>query len=128
MSPGPEKGDQRKVALGPPRGRIDDQEERLTPCERRARQIHERVNVHPAEALLERVEREPGQLGLDEIRAIGHDGLEPLVSCGRLPLRHQMKHVLALRRKPRLAAWLARERHLQLGKHRQPRDGILRMV
>ena len=42
-----------------------------------------------------------------------------------LPLRHQMKHVLALPRHARLLARGARERHLQLRKHWQIGDGVL---
>ena len=38
------------------------------------------------------------QLGLDEVGSVGHDLLQALVAHRALPLRHQMQHVLALRR------------------------------
>ena len=105
----------------PARGRAD-----LRPRERLrdGRAEHGR-DVVAAEALLERVEREPRQLGLDEVRAVRHDGLEPLVPHRRLPRRHQVEHVAALGGHAGVLAGVAREADLELRKDGQPRDGVL---
>ena len=121
-----EEGYERKVALRAARRRVDDHEERLAPRERIGRLgRHERVDVGGTEALLQRVEGEPSQLRLDEVRAIRHHGLESLVARAALPLRHEVQHVLALAGEARLAARAADQRHLQLREHGQPRDGVL---
>jgi hypothetical protein len=70
---------------------------------------HHGVNVCGAEALLQRVKSEPGELGLDEIRPVGHDRFQALVSRAALPPRNEVQQVLAVRRFARLFAVLARE-------------------
>ena len=83
------------------------------------------VDVLRAEALVEGVEREARELGLDEVGAVGHDGLEALVAGGGLPLRHEMQHVLALGGEARLLAGGAGEGDLQLREDGEAGDGVL---
>ena len=53
----------------------------------------ELVDVDLAEDLLERVEREARELGLDEVRAVLHHDLELAVALRALPLRDEVEHV-----------------------------------
>ena len=83
------------------------------------------VDVLRAEALVEGVEREARELGLDEVGAVGHDGLEALVAGGGLPLQYEMQHVLALGGEARLLAGGAGEGDLQLREDGEAGDGVL---
>jgi hypothetical protein len=112
LPPLAEEGDDGEVAVWPAGGRINNEVERSAPRERRRGGVHERINVHRAKALLQRIKRQSGQLRLDQVGSVRHHGLEALVPRRRLPLWNQVQHVLALRRQPRLPARDAGERYL----------------
>ena len=63
-------GDDRVVAGGPARGRVDDDEDVLVLGELERVGAERGVDVDLAEDLLQRVEREARELGLDEVRAV----------------------------------------------------------
>ena len=83
-------------------GRVDDDEHLLVLDERERVRGEELVDVCLAEDLLERVEREARELGLDEVRAVLHHDLELAVALGALPLRDEVEHV-DLREKIRIS-------------------------
>jgi hypothetical protein len=68
-------------------GRVDDDEHLLVFHKREGLCAEEVVDVCLAEDLLQRVEREARELGLDEVRAVLHHDLELAVALGALPLR-----------------------------------------
>ena len=73
------------VALRSPRGGVDEDVDGLV-HEHGGRLLGEHhFQVRRFKNLLTRVECEAGQLGLDEVRAVLHDGLELDVPVGRLP-------------------------------------------
>jgi hypothetical protein len=63
-------GDDGVVAGRPARGRVDDDPDRLVLDERERLRVEHELDVALAEDLLQRVEREAGELGLDEVRAV----------------------------------------------------------
>jgi hypothetical protein len=63
-------GDHRVVAAGPASGRVDDEPDGLVLHEREERRLEHVRDVALAEDLLERVEREAGELGLDEVGTV----------------------------------------------------------
>jgi hypothetical protein len=74
-------------------GRVDDDEDVLVLGELERGRAEHGVDVDLAEDLLERVEREARELGLDEVRAVLHHDLELAVALGALPLRDEVEHV-----------------------------------
>ena len=72
---------------------VDDDEYLLVLDEREGLRAEHGVDVDLAEDLLERVEREARELGLDEVRAVLHHDLELAVALGALPLRDEVEHV-----------------------------------
>ena len=120
------EGNQSKVASRSACCWIDDQKQRLRPYERHGRLIGQHsLYIRSAKALLQRIERQSRKFGLNEIRPIGHDCLEPLVSQRGLPRRHQMKHVPTCGCGACLSTRVACERHLELRKDWQSCDGVL---
>ena len=81
-------------------GRVDDDEHLLVFDKREGLGAEEVVDVRLAEDLLERVEGEARELGLDEVRAVLHHDLELAVALGALPLGDEVEHV-DLRKKQR---------------------------
>jgi hypothetical protein len=63
-------GDDGVVAGGPARGGVDDDPDGLVLHERERLGVEHALDVGLAEDLLERVEGEAGELGLDEVRAV----------------------------------------------------------
>ena len=63
-------GDDRVVGARPARGRVDDDPDGLVLHERERLRVEHELDVALAEDLLERVEREAGELGLDEVRTV----------------------------------------------------------
>jgi hypothetical protein len=82
-------------------GRVDDDEDLLVFDEGEGLRGEEVVDVGLAEDLLEAVEREARELGLDEVRAVLHHDLELAVALGALPLGDEVEHV-DLREKNRI--------------------------
>jgi hypothetical protein len=74
-------------------GRVDDDEHLLVFDKRERLGAEEVVDVCFAEDLLEAVEGEARELGLDEVRAVLHHDLELAVALGALPLRDEVEHV-----------------------------------
>ena len=74
-------------------GRVDDDEDLLVFDEGEGLRGEEVVDVGLAEDLLEAVEREARELGLDEVRAVLHHDLELAVALGALPLGDEVEHV-----------------------------------
>ena len=74
-------------------GRVDDEEDVLVLGELERGRAEHGVDVDLAEDLLEAVEREARELGLDEVRAVLHHDLELAVALGALPLRDEVEHV-----------------------------------
>jgi predicted transcriptional regulator len=74
-------------------GGVDDDEYFLVLDEREGLRAEHGVDVDLAEDLLQRVEREARELGLDEVRAVLHHDLELAVALGALPLRDEVEHV-----------------------------------
>jgi hypothetical protein len=72
---------------------VDDDEDLLVLHEGERLRAEHGVDVDLAEDLLERVEREARELGLDEVRAVLHHDLELAVALGALPLRDEVEHV-----------------------------------
>jgi hypothetical protein len=72
---------------------VDDDEDVLVLGELERGRAEEKVDVDLAEDLLERVEGEARELGLDEVRAVLHHDLELAVALGALPLRDEVEHV-----------------------------------
>ena len=84
------------VAVRPTRGGVDEEVDVVVDG-RYGRRLREHdVEVLPAEDLLQRVEGEAGQLALDEVGAVLHDGLELEVAVGALPAGDEVQHVDAL--------------------------------
>lgn len=78
-------GDDGVVAVGPPRGWVNEDVDVLVDdCGRRGLVKHD-LDVLGLEDLLKRVERKPGKLRLDEVRPVLHDGLELDVAVRALP-------------------------------------------
>ena len=77
-----------------------------------------------AEDGLEGVEREARELGLDEVRAVLHDGFEALVALGALPPWDQVEQVDAFRRLSCVLAGVARELYGEAGEHGQAGGGV----
>ena len=63
-------GDDRVVGARPARGRVDDDPDGLVLHERERLRVEHELDVALAEDLLEGVERESGELGLDEVRSV----------------------------------------------------------
>ena len=82
-------------------GRVDDDEHLLVLDELERLRGEEVVDVGLAEDLLEAVEGEARELGLDEVRAVLHHDLELAVALGALPLGDEVEHV-DLREKNRI--------------------------
>ena len=74
-------------------GRVDDEEDVLVLGELERGGAEHGVDVDLAEDLLQTVEREARELGLDEVRAVLHHDLELAVALGALPLRDEVEHV-----------------------------------
>ena len=81
------------VGAGPAGRGVDDDEDLLVLFERERLRGEHGVDVGLAEDLLERVEGEARELGLDEVRAVLHHDLELAVALGALPLRDEVEHV-----------------------------------
>ena len=81
------------VGAGTAGGRVDDDEDLLVFDEREGLCAEEVVDVRLAEDLLEAVEGEARELGLDEVRAVLHHDLELAVALGALPLGDEVEHV-----------------------------------
>jgi hypothetical protein len=81
------------VGAGPAGRGVDDDEDLLVLVEGQRLRGEHGVDVGLAEDLLERVEGEAGELGLDEVRAVLHHDLELAVALGALPLRDEVEHV-----------------------------------
>ena len=78
-------GDDGVVAVGPPRGWVNEDVDVLVDdCGRRGLVKHD-LDVLGLEDLLKRVERKPGKLRLNEVRPVLHDGLELDVAVRALP-------------------------------------------
>jgi len=74
-------------------GRVDDDKNLLVLDEAERHRGEHVVDVGLAEDLLEAVEGEAGELGLDEVRAVLHHDLELAVALGALPLWDEVEHV-----------------------------------
>jgi hypothetical protein len=74
-------------------GRVDDDEDLLVLDELERLRGEEVVDVCFSEDLLEAVEREARELGLDEVWAVLHHDLELAVALGALPLGDEVEHV-----------------------------------
>lgn len=96
------EADDRVVGARAAGGRVDDDEDLLVFDEREGLRAEEVVDVRLAEDLLERVEGEARELGLDEVRAVLHHDLELAVALGALPLGDEVEHV-HLREKIRIS-------------------------
>jgi len=86
---------------------------------RRLREHH--IQIDSPEDLLERVEGEPGQLRLDQIGSVLHDGLQLEMPVAALPPRDQVEHVGAvggLSVLPALGACEGDAEHVEEGKIR----------
>ena len=81
------------VGARPAGGRVDDDEHFLVFHKRERLDGEEVVDVYLAEDLLQTVEGETRELGLDEVRAVLHHDLELAVALGALPLRDEVEHV-----------------------------------
>ena len=82
------------VVGGGPAGRgVDDDEDLLVLFEGEGLRAEHGVDVDLAEDLLERVEGQARELGLDEVRAVLHHDLELAVALGALPLRDEVEYV-----------------------------------
>jgi hypothetical protein len=81
------------VGAGPAGRGVDDDEDLLVLVEGQRLRGEHGVDVGLAEDLLERVEGEARELGLDEVRAVLHHDLELAVALGALPLRDEVEHV-----------------------------------
>ncbi len=99
----------------------------------------EHIDVLWSEALLERVEGQAAELGLDEVCGevvrewkqkilvnqenltwpVLHNSLQLHVLITALPPRHQVQHVHTIRSLPVLLAFVARQLHLQHAEHGQ---------
>ena len=88
-----DEADDRVVGARAAGGRVDDDEDVLVLGELERGRAEHGVDVDLAEDLLERVEREARELGLDEVRAVLHHDLELAVALGALPLRDEVEHV-----------------------------------
>jgi hypothetical protein len=86
-------GDHGVVAAGPAGGRVDDEPDGLVLHEREERRLEHVRDVALAEDLLERVDREAGELGLDEVRAVLHHDVQLAVTLLTLPRRDEVQHV-----------------------------------
>jgi hypothetical protein len=98
------EADDRVVGARAAGGGVDDDEDLLVLGEREGRRAEHGVDVDLAEDLLQRVEREARELGLDEVRAVLHHDLELAVALGALPLRDEVEHV-DLREKNRISVY-----------------------
>ena len=74
-------------------GGVDDDEHLLVFGEVERLRGEQAVDVRLSEDLLEAVEGEARELGLDEVRAVLHHDLELAVALGALPLRDEVEHV-----------------------------------
>ena len=88
-----DEADDRVVGARAAGGRVDDDEDVLVLGELERGRAEHGVDVDLAEDLLEAVEREARELGLDEVRAVLHHDLELAVALGALPLRDEVEHV-----------------------------------
>jgi hypothetical protein len=73
------------VAVGPPRGWVNEDVDVLVDDRRGHGLLKHDLNVLRLKHLLKRVEGEPAELGLDQVRPVLHDGLELDVAVGALP-------------------------------------------
>jgi len=89
----PAERDDRVVRAGPAGRGVDDDEDLLVLDEREGLRAEHGVDVCLAEDLLQTVEGEARELGLDEVRAVLHHDLELAVALGALPLRDEVEHV-----------------------------------
>jgi hypothetical protein len=104
-----DEGHHRVVAARPAGGRVDDEPDGLVLDEREQRGLEHVRDVAFSEDLLERVEREAGELGLDEVRAVLHHDVQLAVALLALPGRDEVEHVHALVGLAVLLALLAAE-------------------
>ena len=77
------------VAVGPPSGWVNENVNVLVEDRDGARLPEHNINVLGLKGLLERVKGKPGELGLDEVGPVLHDGLELHVAVGALPPAQQ---------------------------------------
>ena len=110
------------VALGPARRRVDERVHGLVEHGDGRGLVEHGLDVRRLEDLLVRVEGQAGQLALDEVRAVLHDGLELHVAVRALPARDQVEHVHAAGRLAVLDALAAGQLHADAREQREARD------
>lgn len=112
------------VAVRAARGGVDEEMDVVVGGRHRRGLRKHDFEMLSREHLLQRVEGQAGELTLDEVRAVLHDGLELDVAVGALPARDEVQHVDAL---GGLAAGLAGgagELDAEEGEDGLVRDGI----
>ena len=97
----------RVVRTGPARRGVDEDVHVLVDDQGGRRLREHDVQVCRPEHRLGRVERQPGELGLDQVGAVLHHRLEQLVPVARLPPGDEVQPVHALRGLPLLDARVA---------------------
>jgi hypothetical protein len=112
------------VALGPAGSWVDEGVDRVVQNGRGWGLVEHGLDVRRLEDLLVGVEGEAGELALDEVGAVLHDGLELDVAVGALPARDQVQHVHALRGPAVLDALAAGQLHADAGEEGQARDPV----
>ena len=92
------------VAPRPSSSRVDEHMNSLIQLNSRRLLREHHIQIDSPEDLLEGVEGEPGQLRLDQVGAVLHDGLQLEVAVAALPPRDQVEHVGAVGGLPVLPA------------------------
>ncbi len=112
------------VALGPARRRVDEGVDGLVQDRRGRGLVEHDLDVGGLEDLLVRVEGQAGQLALDQVGAVLHDGFQLDVPVRALPARDQVEHVHARRRPPLLDAPPAGQLHADGREQREARGFV----
>jgi len=90
------------VAVGAPRGWVNEDVDVLVDDRRGHGLLKHELDVLRLKHLLQRVEGQPGQLGLDKVRPVLHDGLELDVPVGALPpAPEQAQYIFMLGKDPK---------------------------
>jgi len=110
------------VALWPARSGVDEGVDGLVQDRRGRGLVEHNLDVGGLEDLLVGIEGEAGQLALDQIGAVLHDGLQFDMPVRALPARHEVEHVHARGCLSVLDAPAARELDADAGEKRQARD------
>jgi len=105
------------IRLRPPGGGVDHQKDRLRVVRLVRGLLKHLVDVARPERRLQRVGSHAAQLRFNQIRSVLHNGLKSDHALARLPARHEMQHVLALRCLPICNARCAGELDLDAVEH-----------